>query len=95
MYAIGLFIVVTAWIWGILDCLQTPERQVRGLPKLGWLITIALLSWLGALAWWRFGRPRRTRPDPWASFQDRVGVPRSNSRSPIGPDDDPDFLNRL
>ena len=72
-------------IYSGIDCLRTPAREIRGLPKPLWLLAIVLL-WIppiGGIAWLVVGRVRvATAPDQ--SF------PRA-----LAPDDDPDFLRSL
>ncbi len=73
--AIPLAITVYAFI----DVLSMhDERFLRG-PKWLWAVAVLLLPLVGAIAWFAFGRPRRTRR-----------VPRSQ-----GPDDDAEFLKDL
>lgn len=71
-------------IYTLTDCVQTPDDQVRGLPKIAWAVIILLFPLAGGGAWLLAGRP--VRP----SVQDR-----RPPRRPRGPDDDPDFLRGL
>lgn len=84
---IGLALVVYA----LIDCLQTDEDAVRALPKVAWVILILLLPVVGPIAWLVAGRPTRAAAGipPWGPRQ-----PNQRQR-PLGPDDDPDFLNTL
>ena len=70
-------------IYAVVDCVQTDETAVRGLPKIVWVFVILLFPFAGAAAWLLAGRPRTAGPGPR-----RVEGPR-------GPDDDPDFLRGL
>ena len=70
-----------------IDCLRTPAREMRGLPKPLWLLAIVLL-WIppiGGIAWLVAGRVRV--PPPAAPHQ---AIPRA-----LAPDDDPEFLRSL
>src|SRR5215470_1158379 len=72
-------------IYSGIDCLRTPAREMRGLPKPLWLLAIVLL-WippLGGIAWLVAGRV----PVPAAPDQ---ASPRA-----LAPDDDPEFLRSL
>ena len=73
-------------IYSGIDCLRTPAREMRGLPKPLWLLAIVLL-WippLGGIAWLVAGRVRAaTAPEPQP-------FPRA-----LAPDDDPEFLRSL
>lgn len=72
-------------VYTLVDCVQTEDERVKGLPKLVWVFVILLFPLVGGIAWWFAGRsaglPLPRRPEP--------------RRGPIGPDDDPDFLGRL
>src|SRR5213595_1647444 len=54
-------LVLALWIYAFIDCLNTPESQVRGLPKVVWVIIILLFGevLLGPIAWLVAGRPRQ------------------------------------
>ncbi|MCW2527590.1 MAG: hypothetical protein JWM76_2450 [Pseudonocardiales bacterium] len=96
-----LLVGITLWLWALFDCVTTPREQVAFLPKPIWIAVIVLLTWLGAIAWFWFGRSRAgARPPAWRSLQPTPRAARSPrpgrpSRAPIGPDDDPDFLRKL
>lgn len=49
-------VVLIVWIFSIVSCALTPESQVRGIPKWGWLILIVLLPLLGSVLWLAVGR---------------------------------------
>ena len=68
-------------IYCVVDCVQSDDSQVRGIPRLVWVFVILLFPIAGSLAWLFAGRPKAT-PAP------RRPLPR-------GPDDDPDFLKGL
>lgn len=82
----GLIALVLA-IYTVVDCVQTPEDQVRGLPKFIWVFVILLFPFAGPAGWWFAGRPKSFalpgRNDP------------QRPKGPKGPDDDPDFLRGL
>lgn len=75
-------LVLALWIYAFVDCLNTPEEEVRGLPKVVWVIVILLFGevLLGPVAWLLAGRPRR------------VHARRGGWRAP---DDNPEFLAGL
>ena len=70
-------------VYCTVDVIQTPERAVRTLPKIVWLVVVLLLAVVGPLAWLVAGRPR--------------SGPRALQRPPRprGPDDDPEFLKGI
>ncbi|MFI9099996.1 PLD nuclease N-terminal domain-containing protein [Streptomyces fildesensis] len=75
-------LVLALWIYAFIDCLNTPEEEVRGLPKVVWVIIILLFGevLVGPIAWLVAGRNRRRAParSQW-----------------VAPDDNPDFLKGL
>ncbi|MBO8194840.1 PLDc_N domain-containing protein [Streptomyces oryzae] len=81
-------LVLALWIYAFIDCLNTPENEVRKLPKVVWVIIILLFGQvlLGPIAWFVVGRPRRNAP---------YGAVRADERRWVAPDDNPDFLKSL
>lgn len=53
-------LVLGLWIYAFIDCLQTPENEVRGLPKLVWVLIILFFGevLVGPVAWLVAGRSR-------------------------------------
>ena len=85
-------------IYTVVDCIQTEESRVRGLPKIVWVFVILLFPFAGAIAWFLAGRPLRAGgPPPPSSprWQDDSRGGRRPAGPPKGPDDDPDFLKGL
>ncbi len=76
-------LVLALWIYAFVDCLNTPEDEVRGLPKVAWVFVILLFGevLVGPVAWLVAGR-RRTAPS--------AGRTRW-----VAPDDNPEFLKSL
>jgi len=81
-------LVLAVWIYAFIDCLNTPEKEVRKLPKVVWVIVILLFGQvlLGPVAWFVAGRPRRNAP---------YGATRPQERRWVAPDDNPDFLKSI
>ncbi|MFE7133309.1 PLD nuclease N-terminal domain-containing protein [Streptomyces sp. NPDC057638] len=79
-------LVLALWIYAFIDCLNTPEKEVRNLPKVAWVIIVLLFGQvlLGPIAWFIAGRPRRT-----PSYRGNRG------RTWVAPDDNPEFLKSL
>ena len=75
-------------VYTLVDCVQTEDERVKGLPKIVWVFVILLSPLAGGLGWWFAGRAAGL-PLPMPPHRE----PRR--RGPIGPDDDPDFLGRL
>jgi hypothetical protein len=85
-------------IYALIDCVQTPEAEVRGLPKLGWVALIVLIWVIGPVAWLLAGRERGSARAafPWPTGP-TSGHPQPQQRPPriVAPDDDPEFLRQL
>ncbi|MCI0384092.1 PLD nuclease N-terminal domain-containing protein [Streptomyces sp. CNQ085] len=81
-------LILAVWIYAFIDCLNTPEDEVRKLPKLAWVFIIVLFGSVlfGPIAWFLAGRPRRNAP---------YGATRSAERRWVAPDDNPDFLKSI
>ncbi|WP_405409342.1 PLD nuclease N-terminal domain-containing protein [Streptomyces decoyicus] len=87
-------LVLALWIYAFIDCLNTPESQVRGLPKVIWVIIILLFGevLVGPVAWLVAGKQRRpvagdgSTPSQWH---------RNHRTKFVAPDDNPEFLASL
>ncbi len=57
-------LVIAVWIYAFVDCLGTPDRQVRGLPKVVWLLIVLFFGeiLIGPLAWLALGKRRVAGP---------------------------------
>ena len=97
---------IVLWVYAFFDALTTPAQEARNLPKVLWLVVIALFMPVGSILWLFLGRPRRSAPvysDASSPVHDvsaddldpsDFAAP-SDSPHPLGPDDDPEFLRRL
>ncbi|MGJ5890390.1 PLD nuclease N-terminal domain-containing protein [Streptomyces niveiscabiei] len=92
MLRLLLFLVPLAlMIFAFIDCLNTPEDEVRHLPKVAWVFIILLFPLAGSIAWLVTGKVRtpptggRT-PSEWH---------RDHRTTWVAPDDNPEFLNSL
>ncbi|MER6028579.1 PLD nuclease N-terminal domain-containing protein [Streptomyces sp. NPDC001851] len=77
-------LVLALWIYAFVDCLNTPEEEVRHLPKVVWVVIILLFGevLVGPVAWLITGRVRRAPADGPAPAW-------------VAPDDNPEFLKSL
>ncbi len=73
-------------LYALIDCIQTPARSVRSLPKAVWLLVVILLPGFGGVAWLLLGRAQRAGSG---------GGLLSGRTAPTAPDDDPDFMRQL
>lgn len=92
------------WVYCLLDVITTDAATVRNLPKLAWVLLVALFGLLGGVSWLLAGRPARR---PWVlgpggqvgpvdrpPRQSRPRPDRPRPR-PLAPDDNPEFLRKL
>jgi hypothetical protein len=84
-------LTIAVTLYAVVDCIQTDDAQVRGLPKLLWLLLILLFPIVGSIAWFIAGRPQRGTAGRGPAGRG----PSHRPPPPRGPDDDPDFLRRL
>jgi hypothetical protein len=80
--AIGVLLVLGLTVYALVDCVRTDSEQIKGLPKVVWVLLIVLVTPVGPIVWLVAGRDRGRRPPPVR-------------RRPTAPDDDPEFLRRL
>ena len=94
MRYLPVLLLIGLEIFALIDCIQTSEDEAQHLPKLAWIILIVIAPLVGAIAWLFAGRPRATAAEgaqPTRSSSPAAG----RSARPLGPDDDPDFLDQL
>jgi hypothetical protein len=94
-YAIPLVLAIFA----IVDCLQTPDEELRGLPRFGWLVLILFFPIVGSAVWLIAGRARGGSAAPRIAWPAGPSTGRPDQERPTrrfaAPDDDPDFLSQL
>ncbi|KUN75802.1 PLD nuclease N-terminal domain-containing protein [Streptomyces griseoruber] len=80
-------LVLALWIYAFIDCLNTPEEEVRGLPKVVWVLIILLFGevLVGPVAWLVAGKVRGAPG----------GGAVAGSGKWVAPDDNPEFLKSL
>ncbi|MEV7612893.1 PLD nuclease N-terminal domain-containing protein [Streptomyces sp. NPDC089799] len=80
-------LIIGLTIYTFIDCLNTPEEEVKHLPKVVWVIIILLFSIVGPVVWLFAGKKR---------VASGGGAGRGRGRTQwVAPDDNPDFLNSL
>ncbi|MFF7239869.1 PLD nuclease N-terminal domain-containing protein [Streptomyces collinus] len=86
-------LVLALWIYAFVDCLNTPEEEVRHLPKVVWVIIVLLFGevLVGPVAWLLTGKVRRS---PATGGPAPAGWRRGDARW-VAPDDNPEFLRSL
>ncbi|MEU8953776.1 PLDc N-terminal domain-containing protein [Streptomyces sp. NPDC048518] len=86
-------LVLAVWIYAFIDVLNTPEKEVRHLPKVVWVIIVLLFGevLLGPVAWLVTGKVRQG-PGAGGGIGGRG---RGGSTRWVAPDDNPEFLKSL
>lgn len=77
-------LIIALTIYAFIDCLNTPEEEVKHLPKVVWVLIILLFSIVGPVVWLFAGRTRAT-----------AGGGRGRRTEWVAPDDNPEFLRSL
>jgi hypothetical protein len=84
MLRVLMFLVPLALsVYAFIDCISTPDKDVRHMPKPLWAILVLVFPLAGSISWLIAGKkrhPAQTRPGQgqW-----------------LAPDDNPDFLKSL
>ncbi|MFF4231646.1 PLD nuclease N-terminal domain-containing protein [Streptomyces sp. NPDC001820] len=81
-----LILILALTIYAFIDCLNTPEEEVKHLPKVVWVLIILIFTIVGPVVWLVAGKQRHA-----ASGSRSAG----GSRGWVAPDDNPDFLRSL
>nr|WSX50452.1 PLD nuclease N-terminal domain-containing protein [Streptomyces sp. NBC_00974] len=80
-------LIIALTIYAFIDCLNTPEEEVKHLPKVVWVLIILLFSIVGPIVWLFAGKKRT------------AGVGGAGGRARrtqwVAPDDNPEFLKSL
>lgn len=86
-------------IYSIVDCLQTPDSELRGLPRFAWVVLILFFPVIGSVVWLLAGRARGGAERPRIAWPTgpMAGTPNQQrpARRVVAPDDDPEFLSKL
>ncbi|WP_030757973.1 MULTISPECIES: PLD nuclease N-terminal domain-containing protein, partial [unclassified Streptomyces] len=77
-------LILALTIYAFIDCLNTPEAEVKHLPKVVWVIIILLFSIVGPVVWLFAGKDRVAS-----------GGGRARRTQWVAPDDNPEFLKSL
>lgn len=64
------FFVVT-----LVDVILRDSASVKHLPKMGWILVVVLLPFIGGVLWWAVGREYAPRPVRSAMFPDHMRAP--------------------
>ncbi|MGI5450301.1 PLDc N-terminal domain-containing protein [Streptomyces sp. CA-243310] len=70
-------------VYAFIDCLNTPEEEVKHLQKVIWVLIVLVFPIVGAIVWLYSGKKRQS------------SAGRARSTRWVAPDDNPEFLNSL
>ncbi|KIF06258.1 membrane protein [Streptomyces sp. RSD-27] len=83
-------LILALTIYAFIDCLNTPEEEVKSLPKGVWVLIILLFSIVGPAVWLLAGKKRTA-----AGGVGFGGGGRARRTQWVAPDDNPEFLRSL
>ncbi|MER7793035.1 PLD nuclease N-terminal domain-containing protein [Streptomyces sp. NPDC097640] len=89
-------LILALWIYAFIDCLNTPEEEVRHLPKVVWVLIVLLFGevLIGPIAWLVAGKNRPAHAG--AGGGAGGGSPAGRRQQQwVAPDDNPEFLKSL
>ncbi|WP_328300198.1 PLD nuclease N-terminal domain-containing protein [Streptomyces sp. NBC_00435] len=81
-------LIIALTIYAFIDCLNTPEEEVKHLPKVVWVLIILLFSIVGPVVWLFAGKKR-------VAGVGGAGGGRARRTQWVAPDDNPEFLKSL
>ncbi|HET9380167.1 MAG TPA: PLD nuclease N-terminal domain-containing protein [Streptomyces sp.] len=92
MLRVLMFLVPLALsVYAFIDCIGTPDEDVRHMPKPLWAILVLVFPLVGSVSWLIAGKRRGPAAGGWGGARGG-GRPR---RQWVAPDDNPDFLKSL
>ena len=91
------FVTFALWVFCLVDAIQTPEGEMRNLPKTIWILLVLFFPLAGSVAWLVAGRPEGARrPRAYErSVPDFPEYDRPGRAAAIDPDKDADFLRQV
>ncbi|MFJ8210989.1 PLD nuclease N-terminal domain-containing protein [Streptomyces sp. NPDC096033] len=84
-------LILALTIYAFIDCLNTPEEEVKSLPKGVWVLIILLFSIVGPVVWLLAGKKRTAA----GGAGGLGGGGRARRTQWVAPDDNPEFLRSL
>jgi hypothetical protein len=98
MLRVLMFLVPLALsVYAFIDCISTPDKDVRHMPKPLWAILVLVFPLAGSLSWLIAGKKRH--PAGPGGLAGSAGSPwnrgRGGGQQWVAPDDNPEFLKSL
>ena len=81
------FVILGVWVYCILDVIASDDALIRNLPKIVWLLVVAFIPVVGAIAWLALGRPLYAG---WSPGDTTIRA----TPAVTGPDDTVGFIRR-
>lgn len=60
-------IELVLFVFCLIDIIQSPQGEIRNLPKWGWIVLIIIVPLVGCVAWLVAGRPSTARRSGWSA----------------------------
>ncbi|MET8526336.1 PLD nuclease N-terminal domain-containing protein [Micromonospora sp. NPDC005172] len=93
LYVLLFLAQIVLAVCALISCLSAEEGQIRALPRIAWVLIILFFPLVGSIAWFVAGRePGTPARRPWPGG---TGATERQSRRPLAPDDDPEFLRSV
>ncbi|HZE65620.1 MAG TPA: PLD nuclease N-terminal domain-containing protein [Sporichthyaceae bacterium] len=95
----GLALATLAlFVYCVINVIQTPEGEIRNLPKVVWLLIVLVFPLVGSVAWLVAGRPEGGRQSPSAYERPAPTYPeydRPGRAAAADPAKDEEFLRQV
>jgi len=93
LYILLFVVQVALAVLALISCLSADDDDIRGLPRIGWVLVILFFPLIGSIAWFIAGRTSTVaKRNTWRSG---AGFPERERPRQVAPDDDPEFLQGL
>ena len=93
--AFGLMVLALC-IFCLVQVIQTPDDEVRHLPKVAWILLVLFFPLVGSIAWLAAGRPQSAGTSPHErAVPEFPEYDRPGRASASSPEADEDFLRRV
>src|SRR5262245_46192978 len=93
LYLLVFVVQIALTVAALISCLSAEDDDLRGLPRIGWILVILFFPLVGSIAWFIAGRSSTVaRRNAWRAGG---GFPERERPGRVAPDDDPEFLRRL
>jgi phospholipase D-like protein len=86
------------WLFCLVEVVQSPESNVRNLPKVTWLLIVLFFPLVGSAAWLAAGRPDRAPRAPGPQERSVPAYPeydRPGRAAATDPAKDEEFLRQI